>query len=292
MRRALFLVPFVVAASCGGVIDASDGGSDGSASCGSCPQNQTCQFPISEGCGAKAICMPQVACKGLPSCACDGTMVSTCGQGATKPIAHGGPCAIVDEGGPPVCPVQCELCDMTGFTALPQSKPLEATNACSAEDITSFVKACLDPTATQQTCAAWEQGDAGKSACGACVLTQIGSATWGPIVCDTNECTINTGGCIDILSGQVPIENGTNGSCGDLTTAADQCLSYACGTCTTPSDSNACTQDAEQGGCKSYVDAEQTASVCALTDGGATACSPQTDSDWASFINVFCGTGP
>lgn len=286
-----FLVPLAIAASCGGKLGADgDAGSDASGACGGCPMNYTCQYPISEGCSATPKCMPQVACKGLPSCACDGTTTQTCGQGATKPIAHGGPCN--PQPPPDGCTIACETCDTTAFTVTPQVAPSEATKACTPGDISSFVTACLGSSATQTTCSTWEQSDAGTSSCGACVLTPISAATWGPIVCQSSSCTINAGGCIDIVSGQVPIENGTTGSCGDLTNASDQCLDYACSACTTTSDSDACTQHAQQNECKSYFDAASTSSTCALVDAGASTCSPQSDADWASFINVFCGTGP
>jgi len=116
------------------------------------------------------------------------------------------------------------------------------------------------------------------------------SATWGPFVCDQSSCMINAGGCSDIVSGQVAIENGTNGSCGDLTNAADECVSYACGACT--DDGVTCANDAEQHQCQAYFYAAQTASVCALVDAGPSTCNPQGDSDWPAFINLFCGTGP
>ncbi|HEY2368835.1 MAG TPA: hypothetical protein VGH87_20710, partial [Polyangiaceae bacterium] len=148
-------------------------------------------------------------------------------------------------------------------------------------------------SATQKTCTAWQQSnDAGTSSCFACLVTSDTSAVWGPLVCDTASCRLDTGGCIDIVAGQVVIENGVNGSCGDLTNAADECVSYACGACTTTSDSDACAQDAQQNECKSYFDASENSSTCALFDAGANTCSPQSDADWASFLNVFCGTGP
>ncbi|HEX4516519.1 MAG TPA: hypothetical protein VH054_23390 [Polyangiaceae bacterium] len=293
MRFALFFVPFVIAASCGGVISGgTDAGSDASSTCSTdsdCPKGDACLFPVNGGCSATRACLlANVECKGLPACACDGTDVSACGPGAIKPVAHSGPC----EGPPPSCAsgLACEVCDVTGFAVTPQVKPNVATNACTAQDISSFVTACLDASATQQTCSAWQESDAG--ACGACILTPITSATWGPVVCESSSCAINTGGCMDIVSGQIAIENGTNGSCGDLTNANEECVSYACGACTTPSDSETCTDDAEQVECKSYFDAEHSASACASVDAGASTCSPQNDADWAAFINLFCGTGP
>jgi hypothetical protein len=298
MRRVLFLLPFVVAASCGGVISGSDdGGSDAASTCSTnadCP-NGACGYPDKAGCAAHKQCFsPVVACKGGAYCACDGTtMLDDCGGRASKPVAHFGSCSDGGELPPPDgCALSCEVCDVTGFTVTPQSTPNQATNACSAQDISSFVTACLSASATQSTCTNWEKSDAGGPGCFACLVTQDISTKWGPLVCSQSSCTINVGGCMDIVSGQVVIENGTNGSCGDLTNAADECVDYACGACTDSSASTTCANDAEQVECKSYFDAAANASVCGLVDAGPTTCSPQSDADWAAFLNVFCGTGP
>jgi hypothetical protein len=290
------LLPFAIAASCGGVISGgNDGGTDAAGgACNTsadCPNGGDCAYSETAGCSAQKKCFPaKQQCKGGLLCACDGTTVfDDCNGAASKPIAHQSLC----DGPPPDCGsgLACEVCDVTGFSVVPQAKPSQATNACAAQDISSFVTACIDASATQQTCTAWEQSDAGASACGVCILTQTTAATWGPLVCDSNACSINTGGCIDIVSGEIAIENGTNGSCGDLTNAFDECIDYACGACTSTSDSTTCSNNAEQAECKSYFDAAQTASACAV-DAGTNACSPQNDADWAPFINVFCGTGP
>jgi hypothetical protein len=181
---------------------------------------------------------------------------------------------------------------MTGFTTSPMSSPNEAMKVCSQQDISSFVTACLSASATQATCSTWQKSDAGVG-CLACLVTQDTSAKWGPLVCNSTSCLINTGGCVDIEAGQVAIENGINGSCGDLTNASAECVDYVCGTCATPSDSATCMQDAEALECKSYFDATKNAPICSNVDAGAgTTCSPQSDADWPAFLNLFCGTGP
>ena len=68
---------------------------------------------------------------------------------------------------------------------------------------------------------------------------------------------------------------------------------YVCAACMGTSEFETCASDAQQIECKSYFDAAHNASTCALFDAGSSnTCSPQNDADWASFINVFCGTGP
>jgi hypothetical protein len=297
MRLAFLLVPSAIAASCGGTIaggpdGGSDSGSDVSAACSTsadCPNGGDCAYSITGGCNAKKQCFPpKQQCKGSLLCACDGTdAFDDCNGAAQKPIRHTGVCLGDCSAG-----LACEVCDVTSFSVSPQAKPLGGTHACSAQDISSFVAACVSVSATQTTCSAWQQADAGVSGCGACILTPVTSAMWGPILCQANNCTTNTGGCIDVVSGQVAIENGTNASCGDLTNAANECSDYACGACTTPPDNTTCANDTRQAECKSYFDAANNASVCAHLDAGSNNCSPQSDADWASFINVFCGTGP
>jgi hypothetical protein len=305
--RFAFLLPLAIAASCGGVISGSNdgGGVDGGGgdvalgqpcnTSADCANGGDCAYPVNGGCAAAKQCFPRkMDCKGGIDCACGGsTTFDDCNGGAQKPIAHSGPCDQPPPPPPPSCNgPACEVCDITGFTVSPQSKPYDATHACSQQDIASFVTACLSSSATQQTCSSWQKSDAGTSACFACLVTQDTSANWGPIVCTSNGCTLDTGGCIDIVSGQVAMENGTNGSCGDLTNAANECVDYVCGACQGTSDDTVCVDDAQKIECKSYFDATANASTCALFDGGANECSPQSDADYPSFLNIFCGTGP
>src|SRR5678809_509715 len=100
MRFGFFLVPLLVAASCGGVISGStDGGSDagGDVATGKpcstsadCAGGGDCAYPVNAGCSAQKQCFPpKKACKSMTYCACDGTITSDdCNGGASKPIAH------------------------------------------------------------------------------------------------------------------------------------------------------------------------------------------------------------
>src|SRR4051812_815460 len=183
MRWLLGLVPFTIAAACGGVIaDGSDAGTDGStASCSSnsdCPNAGRCAFPDNAGCGAHRQCFPAKACKGGPYCACDGTtMLDDCSGAASKPVAHLCAC-YAPPPPPPDCPIACERCDTSCFDAFARGTPASATGACSAAQITAFVTACISASATQTTCTSWQQS---APACASCVITQNTSAKWGPI---------------------------------------------------------------------------------------------------------------
>ena len=298
MRLTFFLAPLVVAAGCGGIItDSTDGGgTDGGllpATCNSsadCPNGGDCAYPDNGGCAAHKQCFPpKKQCKGQLVCACDGTSTADdCNGAAPKPIAHLGVCE------PPhdcTSDPACEVCDVSAYSPATLAPPESATQACSSVDIQDFVTACVSATATQATCEAWQQADAGAS-CAACILTQQTAAKSGPLVCDSAGCTTNTGGCVDIVLGEVSQETGSggSGSCGDLVNAEYGCIDYACAACVSTSDFDTCDTNAQANECKTYVDAATNSSKCA-SDADTSVCSPQSDQGWASFIAVFCGNG-
>ncbi|HEY1954127.1 MAG TPA: hypothetical protein VGH28_00895 [Polyangiaceae bacterium] len=296
MRWIFAFVPFVLAASCGGVLAPSSdagAGADVTTSCAvdsDCPDGQQCAFPISEGCAAKKTCLAAPdpgTCKGAPYCACDGTNQNVCGPGALAPVASPGLCP---EDAGPSCGLACELCDVSGFTPTPQSPPIIAANACPASDLNAFVVSCLGANATQASCTAWQQAEqTSLPTCGSCLLTVDTSAAWGPFVCTTSSCALNVGGCVDAALGQVSNEKGSGGagSCGDRYTDSNGCLDFACSACGA-NDETSCTNDASQNACKSYVDAT-TNGPCASLDAGSTACFPQDDAGYFSFVATFCG---
>lgn len=299
MRSTFFLVPLVVAAGCGGILtDSTDGGGvDGGPlpqTCNSsadCPSGGDCAYPDTGGCAAHKQCFPpKKQCKGQLVCACDGTSTADdCNGAASKPIAHLGVC---DQ--PPECNTEpaCELCDISAFSPATLASPETATQACSSSDIQAFVTACVSATATQATCEAWQQTDAGAS-CGACIFASSTAAKSGPLICDSTGCATNTGGCVDIVLGEVSQElgSGGSGSCGDLVNAEYGCIDYACSSCISTPDFDTCDTDAQKMECKTYADAAMNSPKCA-TDVDTSVCLPQNDQGWASFIGVFCGTGP
>ena len=211
---------------------------------------------------------------------------------ALEPTGTIGPC---EHCGDPK--VACEACDATGYTPTEMAPPLVAKGACSADQISGFVAACVSPNATAQTCQAWQtEPDAG--ACTSCILTMQTSAAWGPFVCTPNDCTANSGGCVDLELGTVANESssGGAGSCGDAIAAQYGCEDYVCGGCTSPSDFTSCYADAEASSCKPYADAAVNGPCGSIEpDAAATPagkCFPQSDTDVGALIDVFCGAGP
>jgi hypothetical protein len=303
---------FVLPASCTSGGGTSDAGSDALAptTCttnADCTNGTECLYPTSAGCSATLHCLPPPnagACKAAPWCACDGTSVSTCSTGASKPVDHMGPCAV--EAATCASGLSCEQCDVSGYAPTPMARVLSAPGACSPSAITSAVSSCFATTATGQTCAAWEnaeaQSDAG--ACVTCVLTNKSASAWGAMFCLGGVCKFNNGGCIDLLLGTAAQETsaGGAGSCGDLFYAREGCEEYACDSCSQSgalgsTDFDKCSTAARANECSTYGQPiASTTGVCAALDGdagpSASRCFPTSDSDVAAYLNVFCGTGP
>jgi hypothetical protein len=223
-------------------------------------------------------------------------------MGATIPVRHTGPCSDSGIIGPGPCSsgLACELCDVSGYAPTPMAKPA-TSNACSSKELAAFTTACFGPNATQQTCQAWQTSEPDGGSCAPCLFTLQSAASWGPLVCTSAACSLNTGGCVDLVSQQVNRETaqGGTGSCGDLVSASYGCTDYACGTCDatgSPSDFDTCSQAATAVECKSYADAVSSPTgACGFLNGDASSaatCFPQTNNDVTAFLNVFCGTGP
>ena len=300
---ALALVALASIAQCGHETGAADAGADGPlVTCTTtepCPSGEQCFFEISQGCAAVGQCFSGFtgSCKGSAACDCQGkTTFTVCGPPgfASEPIESVGPCT--DVVSPDFCQgPACEICDVTGYTPAPMAAPLVEKAACTSSEIASFASACLAASATPQGCQAW-QADAG--ACASCVLTMQTASAWGPLVCSASGCSPNLGGCVDLELGTVADEktSGGTGSCGDYLEAAAGCEEASCLDCQ-PSDLAACEQSTALQACKTYVDAASSAAPCAplATDAappGTSRCAPQSDADYAAFLDVFCGAGP
>jgi len=296
LRVAILLVPFAIAASCGGTSalvpdSGSDAGNDAPApaTCTSdsdCPSGGRCAYSDKGNCGnvMKQCFAPKSPCVTGVYCACDSrTMFDDCGDGTSKPVKSSGACPTGD-----TAPIYCELADVTGFSPVQLPKVASATQACSSTDISLFVAACESGTATQESCAAWKTANAG--ACESCIFTSSLGTTSGPFICDSQGCQPNSGGCVDIVSGELSLEtaNGGGGSCGEFVSNRDQCVIYACGGCIEGTKDYAnCAKDTVTSACIAF----QAAASCE-SDAGTSLCSPQSDTDWVAFIKLFCGTGP
>jgi hypothetical protein len=206
----------------------------------------------------------------------------------------------------------CQLCDVSGYSITTMSAPTASANACTPSQIADASAACFGSSATQQTCDAWQAanaldagsaGDASGSGCVDCLFTAQSAAAWGALVCTATSCTLNSGGCVDLVLGQTAQEkqSGGIGSCGDLVHERDGCSQYACDACPTTgapySDYDTCVQSVATTQCKSYVDKIAYVGPCDPLHGdaapsAAASCFPQTPADVAKLLGVFCGAGP
>lgn len=306
MRHAAFALAIGVTwLGCGSSTPAtSDAGGDATVGTpcngdSDCPTDMRCNYPSTGGCGATKECFLQTSCKGKTVCACDGTTITTC-AGASKPVAHPGPC---NDGGPcgAACgsSLCCESCDVTGYAPITMGAARVSVGACTQQQLQAFVTACFSSGADTTSCEAWSTQDAG--ACAACLTPVLTSATaWGPLDCDTSSspCAPNEGGCVDLVLHTTADEavSGGSGSCGDTITVKDGCVDYGCSTCT-GADVLTCEQSAVANECATYQNqVVSTTGLCAALQGDASSslgvCFPQTDADNIAFVNVFCGTGP
>jgi hypothetical protein len=198
------------------------------------------------------------------------------------------------------CPsgLACEVCD-NGYTPWAMAAPYAHAAVCTPADITAFVTACganMTTTDAGTSCDAWQTAE-GNSApnCLGCIYSNQTDPKWGVYACDNNGCLFNSGGCVDVVTGQVAQEKQAKGpgSCGDIMDANNGCQDYACGNCAN-AEYNTCITSVTANACKVYDDpvTMQTGacSVLAAADASAVAtCDAATDADLNAMATTMCG---
>lgn len=163
----------------------------------------------------------------------------------------------------------------------------QSLNACSAAEITAFITACDSTSATTTTCDSW-LSDSSNAACLACILPANDAGaptnTGALLVSADNTFVVNLPGCL-------ALQDPTQGPmCAANLEPYEQCVLFACSSCTTASDYTTCEQTAAASGgaCNGYLTGTQTACATDFGDAGAgtTTCSTDTD-----VITVICGSG-
>jgi len=180
-------------------------------------------------------------------------------------------------------------------TYAPQYRP--ATGAylgkCSDTEVKGFFSACLDPSATADTCNQF-MGDAGSPDCAACLLTPDSDPKYGPLIGHGSFVTANVPGCIELTD-----STSTGLACAKAVQALAGCELLACeancdvhdGPSLTAYES--CASTADQSGCTTYASASSCVqSLQGAGDGVAQCLAP----DFATFYYVaaplFCGMAP
>lgn len=164
--------------------------------------------------------------------------------------------------------------------------PKPASSACTEKLIGDYAAACLDAkTRSGTACTAFGKANA---ACTSCLVTQEGSSAYGAAILRPNGViSLNVGGCIALVSGDVS----ANG-CGAKYETNRQCAAASCdANCPLPDGDDAafsaylkCLSDSSKSTCST-----QAAAVCPEADAGAlTACQL----GGATFVDNFLALAP
>jgi hypothetical protein len=134
--------------------------------------------------------------------------------------------------------------DVTGYapaTMAPPRAPMKG--ACTSQDIDAFANC---ESTSPGACVA----DAG--ACGACLLSQMSDATWGPLVQNGGSFTWNSGGCVDLVLSQTALEPQ---SCGQRISDFLGCVAYDCVCPPLSVALEQCEQESALGACSTLANA-------------------------------------
>jgi hypothetical protein len=193
-------------------------------------------------------------------------MTSASGCTTTEVVVQAAPDSATDARGPtfgdneePATTIAClqKVPDLSQ-DPYPYESPLVKAGACKA-DVLPFIENYLKTAPATATIADFKtalQGydtSAGKT-CAACIFSPpTADSKWAPFVEEPDGDIINTGGCIEIASG--------NSGCGKAYFFADLCLQDACGQCTSDADNTACgtAATAATGDCATYFATLKTA---------------------------------
>jgi hypothetical protein len=169
--------------------------------------------------------------------------------------------------------------------------------ACTDVAAAGFYDGCLGPNATSATCDAFRRDHA---ACVSCLLTPESAARYGALVDHGTFVTANVAGCVEL-------EDPAALSCAKSVQALDGCELASCkANCAVHdaaslNDFEACTDQADQGGCQAYVAATNTCvqseeEAGSTASQGATECVTRAQKDFKSFYDLaamlFCGPPP
>jgi hypothetical protein len=127
------------------------------------------------------------------------------------------------------------------------------------------------------------RNDVSNSTCVACLFSDDGDASYGPIIRSADTWRSNTAGCIALIEGDV---NGTG--CGAKVQASSSCYDTACSGCMPLDAYVKCRQTAAQTLCRPYyLDA-----VCVLRPEYAACTEYATSQDYfVSAAKAFCSPG-
>lgn len=210
------------------------------------------------------------------------------GTDSGKPKTDSGP-VTGDDDDDDVDPPSCATKDPIDATKFPYKKAEQTAGACTAAELkklTDWFAAKVDANEQNISVAEWKAE--ASAACGECIFSAEGDATWGPLVVKDDKLDfVNQGGCIEIASGKE--------SCGRAYQQVNVCMLEAClEKCTTQAEFDACRQDSETilgGPCKDALAALQTECGSSL-QAYMNACKNTKWTFDAPFVKQCGGTAP
>jgi hypothetical protein len=199
-------------------------------------------------------------------------------------FALGGGCGGDDDAPDPIVPPTDPCSPHLPVNWVPRWKPPIAPrpDACTTAQIDREYASCESVSSTSATCAAF-RNDANNAACLACLFSDEGDASYGPVLRSAGVWRSNTSGCIALLDG-----NASANGCGARVQASSTCYDAACDGCTPIDAYVKCRQKAAETSCRQYyLDA-----VCVLRPEYASCTEYATNQEYfVSAARLFCASG-
>lgn len=174
--------------------------------------------------------------------------------------------------------------DVTGFQPGTPTPPHAALKVCQSGDYAAYFTACLDASATSQTCQTWSMA---HQTCADCIASNADDLQWGAVVFGSGVESVNVAGCLELVGAA---------ACSKATSDVDQCLGAACDIqCPVTDDPSSfqlyqqCTTKAEAGGCKTYSTAADAACDADANPAIAQCSGSDLQSQFLNVGPVFCG---
>jgi hypothetical protein len=188
--------------------------------------------------------------------------------------------AAVNVSGDAGAPLTCPASQTLDATTVPYLPPAVTAGACKESDITFLDGVVSGGTGGIQYGQVKTALQAHSATCAACVFAAA-TTKWAPIVEDGTNFTVNTGGCMEIVSGST--------DCGKRWQQFDACTNYGCSACTTDKAKTDCYDviATPTGACAAASTAVHSACGANLLDYVDT-CFPSSDLTIAGPIRKQC----
>jgi hypothetical protein len=186
------------------------------------------------------------------------------------------------------CPNPADISSWTPPAYVPAKN---SPGACAPGDVAAYDAACVNTT-TKST-SACDSFKSANATCVACLVSQQGDSSWGPIVQWPGIINLNLGGCLELAAGDATCAKAVETAAACPHAACDAVCPVTSGDATSFANWQQCEQVAVADACGLY---EQAAN-CMVTDPAAisSVCQPTQSDTFDSLLlriaPVFCGGG-